>query len=341
MRTAVVLFAGFMLAALSAPACSEDYDAAPSTVPVDDASQDDDGTTPDASTEAAIDAGPDTAPAACDRTKPFGDAVPLQVGMGTFQDAWPRLSADELDLVFASDRSAPGDFDLFYATRLTTDVPFGAPLRLANLASGELESHPFLSGDGLRLYFFSRRPTVDGGSPDDESYVATRAKRTDSFGVPTRLSFSGSDIDSQAVLARFRNETWFRSTRPGGAGQGDLYRVTGKPGGAVWEFDDTTLAAVSELNTPSDEWAPTLSADGLTIYFASTRIDGGAKGLRDIWKATRANVNDPFGLPSNVAELNTVDADAPSHLSDDECRLYFHRRSVAGTERMFVATKPK
>ena len=65
---------------------------------------------------------------------------------------------------------------------------------------------------------------------------------------------------------------------------------------------------VTELNTPDDDWAPSLSPDELTIYFAS-----GVAGERDIWRATRADRSAAFGAPQRVIELNsTVDDDDPA-----------------------------
>ncbi len=52
---------------------------------------------------------------------------------------------------------------------------------------------------------------------------------------------------------------------------------------------------------------PQISADGLTLYFSSTR-PGGAGG-NDIWQSTRATRSSPWMPPANVTPLNTTTDD--------------------------------
>src|SRR5688572_33217350 len=51
---------------------------------------------------------------------------------------------------------------------------------------------------------------------------------------------------------------------------------------------------VTELNGAGLDSFATLSADALTVYFASTRMGTGTKGLQDVWVATRNARNEPF-----------------------------------------------
>ena len=72
-------------------------------------------------------------------------------------------------------------------------------------------------------------------------------------------------------------------------------RSTGSAGAEdIWIARRTNLADgfgpptnVSELNTSSQEWPTSISADGCTLYFASDRGGTGAQGMSDIWMATR------------------------------------------------------
>ncbi len=54
----------------------------------------------------------------------------------------------------------------------------------------------------------------------------------------------------------------------------------------------------SELNTGSNEGYPMMSPDGLSLYIASDR-PGGMGGF-DIWVASRASKDDPWGAPENL-----------------------------------------
>jgi Tol biopolymer transport system component len=54
----------------------------------------------------------------------------------------------------------------------------------------------------------------------------------------------------------------------------------------------------SELNTTANEGYPILSPDGLSVYIVSDRAGG--NGALDIWVASRASTDDPWGAPENL-----------------------------------------
>jgi Tol biopolymer transport system component len=75
------------------------------------------------------------------------------------------------------------------------------------------------------------------------------------------------------------------------------------------------------VNSPSFEAAPSISADGLSLYFESDR-----PGSRDsdIWVATRSSPTAPFGSPVNLgAVVNSPSVDAHPEISGYGLSLYF------------------
>lgn len=73
---------------------------------------------------------------------------------------------------------------------------------------------------------------------------------------------------------------------------------------------------------------PSLSADGLTLYFASN-IPNGFGGI-DIWKVTRASVGDNWGEPINLGgEINTSGNDMFPFIHSDGT-LYFSSDGLPG-----------
>jgi hypothetical protein len=82
----------------------------------------------------------------------------------------------------------------------------------------------------------------------------------------------------------------------------------------------------TELNTPSLDGCPILSADGRSLYMASNR-PGGHGGL-DIWVARRDDTDEPFGAPENLpAPINSASDDfCPTPLRGN--RLLFVSRRV-------------
>jgi WD40-like Beta Propeller Repeat len=102
---------------------------------------------------------------------------------------------------------------------------------------------------------------------------------------------------------------------------------------------------LAELNTPGDEFWPTLSADGLTIHFESARPmpldDGGvsAPGVARIWEATRPTVTAPFGAPIVPGFFQVDQPEAAPSLGPGGRTLYFSslaRGKVGGLD-LFVA----
>ena len=94
---------------------------------------------------------------------------------------------------------------------------------------------------------------------------------------------------------------------------------------------------VPELSSPTDEWFPTLTADG-TIYFGSDR-PGGVGGT-DIWRARY--VNGKFQPPENVgAPVNTQGGDEiEAFISADEQLLIIaarNRGDAVGAYDLYVA----
>ena len=73
----------------------------------------------------------------------------------------------------------------------------------------------------------------------------------------------------------------FNSERPGGEGGPDLWQSTRATTSDPW----TTSENPGDLvNSDYYESGPSLSADGLTLYFTSDRLGG--HGDRDLWQST-------------------------------------------------------
>ncbi len=79
---------------------------------------------------------------------------------------------------------------------------------------------------------------------------------------------------------------------------------------------------MAELNTASIERQPSISKNGLEIFFASDRP--GTLGTLDLWVATRASTSDPWSTPVNLgATVNSSLIEARPALSFDGTTLYF------------------
>jgi hypothetical protein len=79
-----------------------------------------------------------------------------------------------------------------------------------------------------------------------------------------------------------------------------------------------------------DAYTADISADGLSLYFASYERPGGY-GEDDIWVATRATINDEWGEPVNLGpNVNSSGSDLCPSISSDGLTLVFNRGPWGG-----------
>jgi len=228
----------------------------------------------------------------------------------------PDISADGLTLYYASTMEpSAGLRDIWYATKSITDIVFGDPVNLAEINSEGDERGPAISQDGLTIYVTTDK-TGSLGSGD--IWGATRSEVTAPFGEPVNVAeLNTTSNDAAPCISADGLTMYFVSDRPGGAGQMDIWIATRSDVAAP--FGEATN--VAELNTGSQDSAPDLTEDGLTIVFSSTRLGG--TGNYDLWIATRPDTGSAWGEPRNLEELNTEYEDDSPAISPDGTGIYF------------------
>ena len=94
------------------------------------------------------------------------------------------------------------------------------------------------------------------------------------------------------------------------------------------------------INTALAEMAPSLSKDGLSLYYVRTAAAGGFGGM-DIWVSQRATVDDAWGPPQNLgAAINTSSNDFGPTLTQDGHQLFFaSNRPGFGANDLYVARR--
>ncbi len=100
-----------------------------------------------------------------DRTATFSAAVLLEMLDSADSDVWPTLSADGLEIFFASDRPGVGGYDVYRSTRPTVDQSFAVPTLVPELSSTGDDGALRLSPDGLTMYL-NYNADVSGGTTD-------------------------------------------------------------------------------------------------------------------------------------------------------------------------------
>ena len=238
---------------------------------------------------------------------PFGPVTSLGPTVNSVSHEYgPTLSADGLTIVFHSDRvGGMGVNDLYMSTRASTADPFGVASALTTLNSTSDEDSPWLSGDGLTLYFSSTRAAVS-----KRLYVTTRATTASPWAAPALVPGFASEEVSGVALGPDGNEMFYNHESGGVL----MMRGTLVP--------PTVLGPVTELNQGGDGY-PSLSSDGLTIYW-----ERDLAGTDDVYTATRPTVGAAF------ANLAVVSTSLPG-LNDDDPEI-----SRDGQTLVFASDRP-
>lgn len=157
-----------------------------------------------------------------------------------------------------------------------------------------------LGGCGLKL---QEQAPQDPGQPDASTSTPDASPDAQvplgNFGTPTKIA--GLSLDGAAeddlTLNGAETELIFAINLGAGNGAKNLYVSARASTAVAWG----PPAAIGVLNTADSDSTPRLSADGLTLYYASTR--GGAS--EDVWMSQRAATTAAWGTPSNLSSANS------------------------------------
>jgi hypothetical protein len=108
-----------------------------------------------------------------------------------------------------------------------------------------------------------------------------------------------------------------------------LMKGAASPDEIAWSNWSAPVNLGSVINSTANDQHPSISQDGLSLYFVSDRA-GGYGGL-DIYVSQRASVDDPWGPPQNLGPTVNSDAtDMAPDLTSDGHRLFLHSGRVGG-----------
>jgi len=228
-------------------------------------------------------------------------SVPVSLGStvnSDYSDAFACLSGNELELYFASSRSGGhGSFDIWVATRQTRSDPWATPENLGPMINTTgTDNTPWITRDGLGLYFSSDRPGGYGGA---DIWVTTRVSTNDAWGEPANL---GPPVNSEAgdylpslssdglVLFFSDYDNLNTGMRPGGNGLSDMWMARRKSNTDPWE---PPVGLGKGMNTNCWDTQPRICPDGSVLYFTSSRPETRIWSQReDIWQAPIIPITD-------------------------------------------------
>lgn len=230
----------------------------------------------------------------------------------------PMVVTSLVGLCFLTGLGVPpahADFTFGEPVNIQSDFPFLDPAT---------EWIDFFSADGLEMYFesFGGRAGAYGLG---DLWVCRRASVEDEWGAPENLGplVNSAAWDKCAFLSADGLELYFHSNRPGGYGACDLYVTRRATRTSPWEAA-TNLGPT--VNKSSDDFFPSVSSDGLELYFGSNYpVSGfGSTDLFDLYVSRRATTNDLWGDPVNVGQaVNSSHMDNGPSLSPDGLLMFF------------------
>jgi len=297
-------------------------------------------------------------------------SAPINLGPpvnSVIADYQPFISKDGLSLYFARlegpTQNSPQD--IWVAKRSSKSDNWEEPQRLGlEINTPATEGQPFVTVDGHWMYFNSNHNTRDANGVipfgGNDIYVSHRQNKREDFdaggwqeavnagaGVNTSFGESGPFVFEDEMTGV--TTLYFSSSRPGLGGT-DIYASTLQPDGT---FGQAQL--VFEVSSPSNEQHPSISRDGLEMYFVSDRPgstpnpDSGVSGppgqpSLDIWVSARASTSDPWGTPVNLDAVNQAQGgpvvnspffDGSPSLSFDGTEMFFHSAHRQGSQSAF------
>jgi len=170
-------------------------------------------------------------------------------------------------------------------------------------AAGFDDFQPSITQDLKTIYFASARP---GGLGGMDVWTATRANVSSPWSAPTNVAELNTPSGEFYLSVRGDNlEIILSSNRSGGMGNDDLYRSTRALTTDPWGAPVNLMM----LNTPSFEDDPSLTDDGLVLYYTVGPVfPYFAMGGAGIARATRASTSVSFSTAGTVV-IDTTGAD--------------------------------
>jgi len=169
--------------------------------------------------------------------------------------------------------------------------------------------------------------------------AAEQAKADFTISEPTNLGpmINSSGADAASISADGLS-LFLTSNRSGGFGSDDIWVTTRATINDPWS-EPVNLGPT--VNSSDAEGFPSISADGLTLYFSSNNRPGGPLGS-DLWMTTRATKSDFWQKPVNLGfPVNSASREFTQSISADGLSLYFgsERSGGSGSDDIWVTTR--
>ena len=233
----------------------------------------------------------------------------------------PFVTGDGKWLLFNNSNDSSVNTDLQYAARMD-GLTFAYRGEITGVNTPALEGVPSMDQNG-NLYFVSTRSYAEtfstlyrgrfqNGKVSQVAFVPGISLRR-----PGIVNFD-AEISADGNTLCVVDGDFSTIPRPSAARIVIAARI-----GTGLRRDPRSAAILRNVNTNGLVYAPSLSADGLELFF--TRVPSLTAGVTPtIYRATRGGLDTPFGIPQQVAAI-TGFAEGPTLEAGDRA-LYYHKR---------------
>jgi hypothetical protein len=234
------------------------------------------------------------------------------------RDTDPTFTEDLTELYFMSDRS--GDKRIWRSLRPTADDPWETPALVPELNTAGENENPFVSNDGLTIWFFTDRDRTISAQ-----WRSTRASRDDPWGAPAPVEglVYGVESSDVAVTVDPSETLYILNSKPSGSGPYGLYRL--ERATASDPLGPPVL--MEEVVSDTSEYDPDLRRNGLFLAFDSARVEP-----RQIYWTKRDDRDSPFDPPVPVPALAGQSSDEAAAFSEDLRYVMFSSNRTGNVE---------
>jgi hypothetical protein len=210
--------------------------------------------------------------------------------------------------------------DIFVARRQSISDPFDTVEPVSEINLPNYDGVPFVSGDGLEIYFASRGHAT--GNELFDLYFATRPSRDRAFGEPQVISTPNQSLEEFYPSVSADRLSLHYEAFSGTEDTSGIFLASRASTSDSWgPFEKVQSLSENPLNV----WGVRESSNGLSMLVEEENLSD-TRGASDLYLRLRATRSDPWGPLINLgAAINTEHFDTLGGFTANGSRLYFAR----------------
>ena len=236
---------------------------------------------------------------------------------------------------YFSAQSPLGDLSVIMKIR-KIDARWTSP-EIASFSGKYLDLEPFLSDDGLSLYFASNRPLAStfGEAKDYDIWVVRRQNESQAWSDPINLGSPVNTQDNEFYPSLSRNNNlYYTSDRKDSKGKDDIFF-------SEWKNDSYSypISLSDSINSTGYEFNAFIAPDESYLIFSGYNRDDGM-GSGDLY-ISYSKKDNSWSKAQNMREINSAQMDYCPFINTSNLIMYFtsKRSNIETPENGFSSAK--